>query len=111
MSLQFNHRIIDQHGGNCCGEDRFTIVSCAECQGQYLFNRALNDIYYDPENLSRRFFKIEGITPPCGYCGAVSWQFAEPGPNEAAVYSGPWAWVLSRSFTFSADHEDAIDEE
>ncbi len=104
MTLEFDLKAIARRGGNLCGEDRFSIEQCAACQGQYLFNAELSDVYYDPEDLSRHYFKIAGIDlPPCRYCGTLSWDFgAAVGPSTAQT--GPWAWALaSRSFTFSPD--------
>ena len=103
MSLEFNHALIGQRGGNLCGDDCFSIESCAQCQGQYLFNRELNDVYYDAEDLSRHFFKVAGLSlPPCRYCGAVAWQFAGTPPDRATAQTGPWAWALqSRRFSFN----------
>ncbi len=105
MVLEFNHKLIAKRGGNLCGEDLFSIESCAQCQGQYLFNRALKDVYYDPEDLSRHFFKVPGIDlPPCRYCGAMGWQFSLVVPDQLMAQTGPWAWSLKRrSFTFGQD--------
>ena len=106
MALLFNHEAIAERGGNLCGEDRFSIEACEQCQGHYLFNQELNDVYYDSEDLNRRFFKIPGITlPPCRYCGALNWQFARVAPDQTAAQLGPWAWALqSRRFTFVSDN-------
>ncbi len=103
MTLTFNHTIIAERGGNLCGEDRFSVEACGACQGQYLFNQELKDVYFDPEDLARHFFKIPGMDlPPCGYCGAVIWDFAEISPDQASAQAGPWAWALkSRVFNFS----------
>jgi hypothetical protein len=102
MSLAFNYSIIKQRGGNLCGEDRFSIEACGQCQGHYLFNQELKDVYYDTDDLSRRFFKIAGMSlPPCRYCGAINWQFNQPSPDQPSAQAGPWAWSLrSRVFTF-----------
>ncbi len=101
--MEFNHKLIGERGGNLCGEDHFSIETCAECQGQYLFNRELNDVYYDPEDLGRHFFKIAGIRlPPCRYCGAIDWQFTGHGLDQACAQSGTCAWAFqSRCFSFS----------
>ena len=76
--------------------------SCASCQGQYLYNAELNDVYFDSADLSRHFFKIPGMQlPPCRYCGDLRWEFSAVPPDKAAVQAGVWAWVLvSRTFTF-----------
>ncbi|MCR8923652.1 hypothetical protein NO559_12785 [Dasania sp. GY-MA-18] len=104
-AIVFNTALIGQRGGNLCGEDELSIEACSSCQGQYLFNAALKDVYYDSADLSRHFFKIPAIDlPPCRYCGALQWQFATPAPELAQVQAGPWAWVLaSRVFTFDAE--------
>lgn len=101
--MDFNLALIAERGGNLCGEDRLSIESCGSCQGQYLFNAELNDVYYDAEDLSRHFFKLAGMRlPPCRYCGDLQWQFSAQPVEQAMVQSGPWAWTLaSRSFTFS----------
>ena len=103
-SIAFNHALLVERGANVCGVDRFSIESCAQCQGQYLFNAELKDVYYDAEDLTRHFFKIPGMDlPPCRYCGSLSWEFGLA-PDRVAIQSGPWAWVLaSREFTFSSD--------
>ena len=100
--MQFNISLITSRGGNLCGEDELSIQACAECQGQYLFNEIVNDVYYDSEDLSRHFFKIPGMDlPPCRYCGGLHWQFSSQVPDQQMVQSGPWAWVLiARTFTF-----------
>lgn len=100
--MNFNIDIISRRGGNLCGEDDLSIQACAHCQGQYLFNQAVNDVYYDPEDLARHFFKIPGMDlPPCRYCGALHWEFAAPAPDQHIAQSGPWAWALaSRVFKF-----------
>lgn len=102
MIVVYNVKLIASKGGNLCGQDKLSIEACSECQGQYLYNQELNDVYYDPEDLSRHFFKIAGLDlPPCRYCGALRWQFAIAAPDQAQVQSGPWAWTLkSRVFTF-----------
>lgn len=102
MSLPFNHELIAEHGGNLCGADRFSVEACDRCQGHYLYNAELQDVYYDPDNFSRRFFRIEGMRlPPCRYCGELDWDFAAVSPPRAIVQTGPWGWVLqTRSFTF-----------
>lgn len=102
MSLTFDVEIISDRGGNICGSDRFSIEACSQCQGQYLYNDELKDVYFDPEDMSRHFFKIEGMDlPPCRYCGGLNWQFSPNLPGQAVVQTGPWAWVLkSRVFTF-----------
>ena len=93
--LTFDHEIIKERGGNLCGDDRFSIEACAKCQGQYLYNNELKDIYYDPFDLSRRFFNIEGIPlPPCGYCGALNWEFVMTPLEYASARIGPWGWAL-----------------
>ena len=81
--------------------------ACASCQGQYLFNAEVKDVYYDPEDLARHFFKIPGMQlPPCRYCGELNWQFASAAPDHQQVQAGPWAWALqSRSFTFDGSDE------
>lgn len=103
MSLVFNHQLIAERGGNLCGQDRFSIEMCAACQGQYLFNWELNDVYYDADDLSRHFFKVAGIDlPPCRYCGALNMQFSALQVDQASAQSGPWAWTLiSRHFCFN----------
>ncbi|MGK0441589.1 MAG: hypothetical protein ACJA0N_001389 [Pseudohongiellaceae bacterium] len=100
--MQFNNDIIIERGGNLCGEDKLSIEACSACQGQYLYNAELKDLYYDPEDLSRHFFRIPGIDiPPCGYCGVLNWQFASPSPDQPQAQAGPWAWTLfARVFTF-----------
>lgn len=100
--MDFNLTLIAERGGNLCGQDRFSIESCANCQGQYLCNAELHDVYYDPDDLSRHFFDLAGMRlPPCRYCGDLQWQFSALPVGQATVQSGPWAWVLaSRSFTF-----------
>ena len=100
--MEFNLQIITERGGNLCGEDDFSIESCAQCQGQYLFNRELKDVYFDPEDLSRHFFKIPGMDlPPCRYCGAIGWGFSSKPPDQSIAQAGPWAWALkSRVFNF-----------
>jgi hypothetical protein len=105
MSLVFDVEIILNRGGNVCGLDRFSVEVCSLCQGQYLYNDELKDVYFDPEDMSRHFFKIEGMDlPPCRYCGSLKWQFAEKQPEQATVQAGPWAWVLkSRVFTFDSE--------
>ena len=107
--MEFNCALIGERGGNLCGEDRFTIEACAECQGQYLFNRVLNDVYYDPDDLTRRYFRIPGLTlPPCRYCGAIALQFSDTAPDRAAAQTGPWAWTLqSRQFSFAPPLPDS----
>ena len=53
---------------------------------EYLFNQEVKDVYYDPEDLSRHYFKIPGIDlPPCRYCGAIGWDFSSTPPDQAAV--------------------------
>lgn len=104
--MQFNHRAIAERGGNLCGEDQFSIETCEHCQGHYLFNNELKDVYYDAEDLKRRFFKIPGISlPPCRYCGALNWQFASISIDHNVAQTGPWAWALqTRRFTFTNDN-------
>lgn len=103
MTIEFNLQLIGERGGNLCGDDRFSIQSCEYCQGQYLYNAELCDVYYDAEDLTRHFFKIAGIKlPPCRYCGALNWQFSSLCVDQISVQTGPWAWALqSRSFTFN----------
>ncbi|WP_101759980.1 hypothetical protein [Oceanicoccus sp. KOV_DT_Chl] len=102
--LEFNFALLAERGANLCGADRLRIESCNQCQGQYLFNAELNDVYYDAEDLTRHFFKIAAMDlPPCRYCGHPSWDFGVV-PDRVAVQSGPWAWtLLSRQFIFAAD--------
>lgn len=104
MNVEFNHPLIGERGGNLCGEDQFSIEACDSCQGQYLFNCELKDVYYDSEDLSRHFFKHPALSlPPCRYCGQLDWQFALPAPDQPSAQSGPWAWTLTtRSFSFGA---------
>jgi len=98
MNVAFDEYLIAEQGGNCCGQDRFTVISCASCQGHYLFNEELNDLYYDPRDLRRRFFKIPGMNPPpCTYCGDIDWQFSDQQLNIVAIKTGPWGWLLDDS--------------
>ena len=101
-NMQFNIGLIPSKGGNLCGEDKLSVQACSECQGQYRFNKELNDVYYHAEELSRHFFKIPGLDlPPCRYCGALHWQFSATAPDQQQVQIGAWAWVFkSRVFTF-----------
>lgn len=101
--LKFDHPLIAERGGNLCGEDRFSIESCNRCQGHYLYNDELKDVYYDPEDLGRHFFKIPAMRiPPCRHCGAIEWDFADAVIDQATAQSGPWGWSLaSRVFTFT----------
>lgn len=101
--MVFNKELIAERGGNLCGQDRFNIQACDHCQGHYLYNAELNDVYYDSADLSRRFFKVPGLAlPPCAYCGTLAWDFSPMAPDQTAVQTGPWSWVLaSRQFTFS----------
>lgn len=93
--MKFNLALIAGYGGNLCGEDKFTVEACESCQGQYLYNAELKDVYYDPSNLARHFFKIPGIDlPPCRFCGAQGWQFAVPPPESISVQAGIWGWAL-----------------
>ena len=95
MTQDCDLQLLAARGANLCGEDKFDVVCCNNCQGQYLYNLELKDVYYDPADLKRRFFKIPGMQlPPCRYCGAVNWQFSEQGPDEVAILSGCWAWAL-----------------
>ena len=103
MSVRVDSELVARRGGNVCGADRFSVEACGHCHGHYLFNAELNDVYFDPEDLGRRYFRLECISlPPCRYCGALQWDFAAEPPAQNEVQSGPWRWVLkSREFTFS----------
>ncbi len=96
-----------ERGANLCGEDHFFVRSCSLCQGQYLYNREVNDVYFDPDDLGRHFFDIEGLPlPPCRYCGNINWSFSSQPPDLLAIQAGVWGWVLKRhSFTFGADED------
>ncbi len=95
--LQFDLTLIQARGGNLCGDDRFTIVACAQCGTHYLYNEELRDIYYNPFDLSRRFFNIEMLgLPPCVGCGLIDWRFSASNPIKVEVQLGPWAWVLKQ---------------
>ena len=97
MSLEFDTDLLAKAGANLCGDDRFTVICCARCEGQYLFNQELNDIYYDPDNLQRRFFRLPGISmPSCRYCGEVGWQASDEIIDKASVQVGPWSAFLLR---------------
>jgi len=98
MTMIFNTSLIDELGGNLCGEDRLSIQACNQCQGQYLFNAELNDVYFDPADLSKHFFKIPAISlPPCRYCGAINWDFSSVDLDKVSILSGPWGWVLTQT--------------
>ncbi len=93
--LEFNISLIGQRGGNVCGQDHFVMVACEHCRSHYLYNEALKDIYYDADDLSRRFFRIEGINlPPCKGCGSIKWLFSEHPLTDVEVQLGAWGWVL-----------------
>ena len=106
--MKFNVKIIASKGGNLCGQDKLSVEACAKCQGQYLYNDELKDVYYDPEDLTRHYFNIPGMSlPPCRYCGDIQWVFDEARPDAQQVQSGPWAWALvSRVFTFSDEPQE-----
>lgn len=94
--MEFDIEAIEKRGGNLCGADRFVMVCCSECRTHYLFNLELNDVYYDPQDLKRRFFKLSGMRlPPCAGCGALEWEFAPEALSEMEVQVGPWSWVLA----------------
>ena len=93
----FNLELIADRGGNLSGYDKFSIEACDRCGGHYLYNAELRDVYYDDEDLSRRFFRVAGLAlPPCSYCGALEWQFSLSSPDRASAQSGPWGFVLTR---------------
>ena len=93
--LNFNASLISQRGGNACGEDLFVVVACEHCRSHYLYNEVLRDIYYDPDDLSRRFFRIVGMDlPPCRACGSLNWQFSEHELTDVEIKLGAWAWAL-----------------
>lgn len=95
--LVFNACIIEQQGGNVCGQDRFSVVACEHCRTHYLYNDELKDIYYDPDDLSRRFFNIKGMDlPPCSGCGSISWRFSDHQPADVEVQLGIWGWALEQ---------------
>jgi hypothetical protein len=100
--VQFNLALLAEKGANLCGEDRFSIEMCERCDGQYLYNDELKDVYFDPDDLARRFFKLAAMPlPPCRYCGALDWQF-QARPDAMLVQAGPWACLLTgRQYTFS----------
>lgn len=93
--LSFNASLISQRGGNICGQDYFVIVACEHCRSHYLYNKELRDIYYDPDDLFRRFFRIEGMNlPPCKGCGSLDWRFSEHDLTDVEIQLGAWAWVV-----------------
>jgi hypothetical protein len=97
MSISFDSELLATAGANLCGEDDFSVLCCEACDGQYLFNRELNDIYYQPDNLNRHFFLLSGVSmPPCRYCGKVGWQNETWQADTASIQVGPWAIYLSR---------------
>jgi hypothetical protein len=91
-----NHEGIKARGGGVYGDDDFEIVACVNCGCQYLYNSEVLELYCDPNDLTTRYFYIEGTNiPPCRQCGAKDWTFEELSLNDRAVVeTGPWAWGL-----------------
>lgn len=93
--IYFDHDEIAARGGNLCGEDAFAIGVCGKCSSQYLYNQVLHDVYFDPTDLQRRFFKIEGMAlPPCRGCGQLGWELLTDTLEPVEQLTGPWAWAL-----------------
>ncbi len=103
--MPFDHALLARRGANLCGADDFQIVACASCQGHYLYNGELKDVYYAPGDLQRRFFRIAAIAlPPCHYCGAIDWQISAAPVEHSAAQSGPWGWAIAGGvFEFKDD--------
>jgi hypothetical protein len=91
-----SHAGIQARGGGVYGDDDFEIVACANCGCQYLYNSEVLELYYDPQDLSRRYLNAEGYDiPPCRQCGIEDWSFEELSVNDKAkVETGAWSWAL-----------------
>ena len=98
MFIIHNTDQIQARGGAVFDDDDFEIVACTSCGCQYLYNSEVLHLYYDPNDLQKRYFYIEGAEiPPCRECGTHNWSFeALSADDEAKVKSGPWAWTLTK---------------
>jgi hypothetical protein len=97
LMLRINdHDEIKARGGRICGDDDFEIVRCKNCGCQYLYNSEVLDLYYDPQDLRKRYLNMEGHEiPPCRQCHVAGWDFEELSADDGAeVVPGPWSWLL-----------------
>lgn len=86
--------LLKLRGANLCGDDKFDIVSADCCQQHYLFNVELKDIYFDPFDLSKRFFFVPALVlPPCAACGALNWQPRLDALSLSEKMTGCWGWI------------------
>jgi hypothetical protein len=91
--MDFDLELLRVRGANLCEADRFDIRACCSCGRHYLFNNELKDVYYDPFNLTKRFFYIDSIAlPPCAGCGDIDWALSAPVPLVESLL-GIWGWL------------------
>lgn len=94
MDKSIDIELLKLRGANLCGADKFDVVAADCCQHHYLFNAELNDIYFDPFDLSKRFFYIKAIAlPPCTACGAIDWKPQCDSLSLTEKLSGSWGWI------------------